>query len=285
MEVERAMMVAMLLAALIGCSPAAPKVEAPTTVDAQPDQVAFYERPQTLAAARRSDLPAPLVVSLVKDPWTAVIGSDSPSFALYEDGTVIQRNETGFSTTQLSEAEREQLLERLDLQALAKSYGHFEANDSTDQPNEVLLVYQEQKPVFISVYGSLRNDAVRARVPEAVVSAHDVLSAFRHPQSRSWLPQDIEVMIWPYEYAPAPSIKWPKAWPDLSDAKTIQRREGAFSIFMPSAKLEALRAFLRQRREKGAVEIGGRKWSVSIRFPFPHEKLWMPPNPEAKAQP
>ena len=33
--------------------------------------------------------PTPLIVLIERDPWLMVIGSDSPSFALYDDGTLI----------------------------------------------------------------------------------------------------------------------------------------------------------------------------------------------------
>lgn len=52
------------------------------------------------------------------------------------------------------------------------------------------------------------------------------------------------------------------------------------AAYLPSTSLAQLRAFLKRRSDKGAVEIDGRKWSASIRFPFPQEQLWMAPHPE-----
>ena len=246
------------------------------------DQVLFFERPLTLAAARKSDVPSPLVVLLDSDPWAAVIGSDSPTFALYEDGTVIQRTTTGFITARLTDKEVRQLLDRLDLRALSQSYGRFEAEVATDQPEQDLLAYWGEKPVFVSVYGSLKDDKVRSKMPQEVNAAYDVLSSFKHLESRAWLPASVEVMIWPYENAPEPSISWPEDWPRLDDPQNVRRGGNSFSIFMPSQKLPELRAFLKRKSEKGAIEIDGQKWSAAIRFPFPHEKLWMAPHPELK---
>ena len=249
-------------------------------VPPQPDQVSFYERPMTLTAVRKSNLPRPVIVLLEKDPWAQVIGSDSPSFALYDDGSLIQRTATGFSTTRLTNREMEQLLQRLKPETLSRFYGGFEATFSTDQPDQDLLIYRGEKPVFVSVYGSLEDREVRSKIPKEVVAAYDTLSGFKHAKSRPWLPENVEVMIAPYEYAPDASISWPQDWPGLSDSKTVKRGEDSFSIYMPSAKLAELRAFLERRKAKGAVEIDGRKWSVSIRYPFPHERLWMVPHPE-----
>ena len=154
------------------------------------------------------------------------------------------------------------------------------AEDATDQPSQDLLIYQGKEPVFISVYGSLKDSAVRSKLPNEVVAAYDTLKGFHHPRSRSWLPENVEVMLWPYEYAPDPSIKWPKEWPGLNDPRTIRRGDDSFSVYLPSTSLAQLRAFLKRRSDKGAVEIDGRKWSASIRFPFPQEQLWMAPHPE-----
>lgn len=68
-------------------------------------------------------------------------------------------------------------------------------------------------------------------------------------------------------------------WPDLSSPTTRKRGE-SYSIFVPSSELSNLRPFLATGMEGGAVEIGGKKWSASIRMPFPHEELWMAPNDE-----
>ncbi|WP_293701209.1 MULTISPECIES: hypothetical protein [unclassified Sphingopyxis] len=265
---------------LVSCSGAEPPNVEPREILPQPDQVAFFERPRTLAAARQSDQPGPLVVLLETDPWASVMGSDSPTFALYEDGTVIQKSTNGFVTTRLDKPEIDQLLDRLDLPSLSRSYGRFDAADATDQPEQNLLIYRTARPIFVSVYGSLEDKAVRAQVPLEVNHAYDVLAQFKHPKGREWLPENIEVMIWPYEHAPEPSLNWPEKWPGLNDAKTVRRGGDSFSIFMPSTKLADLRAFFERRNERGAFEIDGQKWSASIRFPFPHEKLWMAPRPE-----
>lgn len=270
------------LLCLTGCStPATPEVEQKTVVP-QPDQVSFFERPSMLAAARKSGVPGPLVVLLDHDPWAAVAGSSSPTFALYADGAVIWQTANGFSTARLTGQELERFLDRLDPKALAQSYGRFEVANATDQPDQDLLIYGADRPVFVSVYGSLEDSEVRAKVPKKVVAAYDMLTRFQHPESRDWLPENIEVMIWPYENAPEPSVRWPREWPGLTDSRTVRRGGDSFSIFMPSSKLAELRALLKRRNEKGAVEIDGRKWVASIRFPFPHEALWMAPNPEGK---
>ena len=277
------MLLLWLMSCCIACSAAERTDAERQEVEPQRDQVLFYERPQTLAAVRKSDLPSPVVVLLEKNAWAEVIGSDSPSFALYEDGSLIQRTANGFSTTRLSRSELEQLYRRLNPGVPSRHSGHLSGEDSTDQANQDLLIYRGRKPVFVSVYGYLKDPEVRSKIPKEVLAAYDLLSGFQHPRSRPWLPENVEVMIWPYEYAPDASISWPEHWPGLSDPKTVKRGEDDFSIYLPSAKLAEIQAFLKQRNARGAVEIDDRKWSASVRFPFPHEQLWMAPHPELES--
>lgn len=239
--------------------------------------VAALDCPGALTAARRSGTPAPLLILLETDPWAMVIGSDTPAFALYEDGRAIYRTKSGYRSVKLAAGELRGFLESLELDALAGSSGGYTATEWTDQPQNWLLIYGAKDPIFIWVYGSFREEAVRAKLPPEIVAIRDKLRSFEDGRASKWLPGEFEVMIWPYDYAPDPSIVWPKKWPGLDAPTTRSRGEDRFSLYLPSAVLESLRAFLATRREKGAVEIGGKKWAASFRLPFPHEKLWMAP--------
>jgi hypothetical protein len=247
-----------------------------------PNWTAFYDRPATLAAVQKSNQPAPLVVMLESDPWRMVIGSDSPSFAMYDDGTVIFATDTGYKTTKLDGSARDALLRDLQIEGLSSVSGGYRASDWTDQPTTALLVYRKEGPAYISIYGSLKDDEVRSKVPEIILAATDKLHSFGvvGVDQSNWQPDKIEVMVWPYEYAPEPSIIWPVRWPGLKASDTKKRGEDSFSIYIPSAELPELKAFLKTRKAKGAVEIDGKKWSVSYRLPFPQEQLWMAPKSE-----
>ncbi|MEP1421891.1 MAG: hypothetical protein ABJK59_09000 [Erythrobacter sp.] len=274
--------VALLLAS--GCHP-------PETVDdpgneiapitPSKENVAFFVRPVLLARLRLSTSPEPEIVLLERDPWGSVIGSDSPSFALYRDGTVIYQDELGFRSIRLDQSEVHDL--RMAIRGANKPQlgGQYEVALATDQPSNSLLIYGDD-PVFISVYGSLDDERISSRLPPEVSYAFTKIRSFGHLRAASWLPDKIEIMIWPYEHAPDPSVSWPEGWPDLDDANTVKRGVDSYSIFLPSDKLSDVRALRTSRSERGAIEINGRKWSTSIRFPFPSEELWMAPNLEAQ---
>ena len=118
-------------------------------------------------------------------------------------------------------------------------------------------------------------------MPPSVTSAYEKLVKFDHPAATNWLPVKIELMIWPYEYAPEASIIWPKDWPGLDSQDTIKRGDG-FSIYLPATEYSRLIEFLKRRNEKGAVLIGGKKWAADVRFPFPREAEWMREHAEGK---
>ena len=210
----------------------------------------------------------PLVVLTEENPWLSVIGSDSPTFALYSNGEAIYRSGEGFKFIRLSEKEVRALLVDLDVGALSCLKGEYEASEATDQPTETIVVNHGLKPTVVSVYGTPDKE----NVPVKFRTAYDRLRSFSHPAARDWLPAKIEVMIWPYEYAPEPSVIWPKDWPGIDDPATMKRGEDSYSLFVSSSDYPKLVRFLKTQRERGAVEIGGKKWAVSYRFPFPDLK-------------
>lgn len=240
-----------------------------------PETTASYDCPAALEAARRSDSPAPVLVLRERNPWRAVSGSDSPVFALYEDGRAIYRDGERYRTATLGASEQAALLGGDD--PLAGLGGGYSASRSSDEPMNDLLLYRGNKPVFVSVYGDLHDPDVRARVPARILTLLDRLEAFRPSASAAWLPEKIEVMIWPYDHAVDPSIAWPKRWPGLHAPDTVRRDRSRYSLFVPSSERDRLEEFLARQRPKGAIEIDGRKWSADLRFPFPHERLWMMP--------
>ena len=222
----------------------------------------------TSTPAQAGDSAIVQVMMIEFDPWNSVIGSDSPTFAMYDDGEVIFRTDGGYKSVRLA-FERQSEIRN----ALSKigEWKNYQSSTFTDQPTTVLA--WNDKPSFrsLSIYGSLRRDKVRSKLPPSVIKAYDLLKNFDDTEARNWLPAKIEVMIWPYDYAPEPSIVWPRNWPGIEDPETIKRGD-SYSIYLPSTYFEELKTFAASRHPRGAVEIGGKKWSLSWRFPFPGER-------------
>ena len=101
------------------------------------------------------------------------------------------------------------------------------------------------------------------------------VEAERQTVGEQWLPETIEVMLWPYEYAPEESIIWPEGWPDLKSKTTRKRGKDSYSVFLPSKSYSELLQFISTQKEKNAVLINDKKMAISLRFPFPMEARWM----------
>lgn len=257
-----------VLLALILLSTASPALAAAQTPERCPDRI------RTGATSER---PRPLVVLVVTDPWAMVIGADSPRFALYSDGLVIYRNVRGYWSVRLNGEERRNALANLGIESLACFVGNHGNSVVTDQAFHNLFLGQGGPLSLVSAYAA---DYDPGGIPAPVRAINARLAAFDHPRARPWLPERIEVMIWPYEYAPDASIDWPADWPGLDSPQAVSRGENGYSLYLPGSEYRRLIAFLQTRRERGAVRIGGRKWAASVRFPFPMERMWMRPGAE-----
>lgn len=235
------------------------------------------------------------VFSLIEfDPWGMVIGSDSPSFTLYDNGLVIfitkKDDVYSYYSYFLDKNSMKELNSQLipeNLEDLEKDYTLF---NWTDQPEN--LFYFNGKKIY--VYGNLRNPIENPNTddkevteiyereielwknfPEELINTFKTATSYSHKNATEWFPEYIEVMFWPYEYAPEESIIWPGNWPDLNDKRTRKRSEDSYSVYLPSKYYNELIEILRTQNEKGAVEINNKKMAVSLRFPFPREELWL----------
>jgi hypothetical protein len=218
-------------------------------------------------------------VWLENDPWRAVIGSDSPAFAMYEDGQVIflkedETGEPGYFSVMLSQEEQTRFLKTLaideDFFALETFYS---AAEMTDQPNHTLLVSDGVALKRVQVYGDIRGELeARLAAPKPFWELVEQLSTYDHEQATTWTPQKVEVMIWPYDTSEA--MPWPEDWPDLDHPTTWYRGDDNYSIYLDWPRFEGLRQRL-QQETPGALLINGKSWAYSYRYPFINEHLWL----------
>jgi hypothetical protein len=223
-----------------------------------------------------------------------VIGADTPRVAVYEDGKVIflkpSRKSVSYYQKRLSETELSEFKKCLIPALGLKDWKHFYTlrPHVTDQPETMLYLRDGERELATTIYGlrasgtnllrTPRTEFPGSRkpdsVPDGLLELHKYLCSIDYPGSEKWNPKYVEVMIWPYEYAPDSSIIWPKDWPGLDSERTKQRGD-SYSIFLDGKRLPELLKFLRTCKEKGAVKIAGKKWAVSWRCVFPSEPVWM----------
>jgi hypothetical protein len=236
--------------------------------------------------------PKPIAVLIQTNPWLMVIGSDTPMITIYEDGQVIHlKQEKGkapqYVHTQLSEQGLGEVTKKL------LSFGNFAgikreynlAPNVFDLPETkiylnlngvklVTIVYGLMLPgTKLPAYSSFPAQEKPDNLPDSIKDLHNYLSSLSFNTSKEWIPKYVEVMIWSYEYAPDASIHWPKDWPGLDSPNTLKRGD-AYSIFFQGDKMKQLGEFLSTSKPKVAIEIGGEKWAVSVRYTFPSEPTW-----------
>lgn len=245
----------------------------------------------TLSAACAAAEPKPILVILEQNPWLHVIGSDSPTFALYDDGTVAYLRdkptpEEPFHSRRVADAQK--AAKELFPFDLAKAKNRYTLSSGTDAvtsvvwtPSKTIRIYGEwRKPLKMNGDPNLKALVEHERkmwesLPGEIRQALFRIDKQRKLKGTAWLPATVEVMFWPYENAGDESILWPEDWPGLLAPNTKKRREDFYSVYVPSEKLPELRRFLESRKQRGAVLISGKKMSAIYRFPFPGELEWM----------
>ena len=227
---------------------------------------------ETMIAQDFSDYKKPIIFFVETNPWLMVIGSDVPSFALYESGLVIYRiiedRKIKYYCAKLDDIELKKLIDDIiSSEEIFTMEEEIEASTWTDQPNNILVINFDRKKV-INVYGNLSENEVRNRVPTLFIEIFDKIKPYRNNSSYEWEPPFIEVMLWDYSYAPN-KRDWPKMFPDLNSSSTL-KRGNSYSIYIEKDKQKEFLEFYSARREKEAVEINGMKMTMAYRIPFPN---------------
>jgi hypothetical protein len=216
-----------------------------------------------------------------------VMGSDTPQFVLYDTREVLFGRRDGCYRHQLSERELQELMARVRAVTSGPPIKRFIdlAPDITDQSSVDFYLDGDGKYVATRVYGLstsghlaapytvMSGSSKRDTMPKELASLYEFLHSRDYPDSHRWLPKYFEVIIWPYEYAPDTSIRWPRDWPSIDSERAIKHGD-MYSIFLDSALLPQLERFLRTRKETGAVEVAGKKRAADWRYVFPSEPVW-----------
>ena len=220
----------------------------------------------------------PIVVLIETDPWLMVIGSDVPTFALYENGQIIYRKivDKRYKYFEVKN-------DREKTQAIIKSLGitdslmtqsdYTEASSWTDQPTNVLLLNFDTLRQ-ITVYGDLRNpkNEERIKTPKDFLTVYDNIIKFDNNSAKEWLPDTIEVMAIGYSHSPEKPLKWNTEWSDINSSTTVKRSDDFYSIYLDKNHFDDFLKLLKSLKEKQAVEINGKKYSLTYRLPFPNSR-------------
>jgi len=199
----------------------------------------------------------PLILLTEYNPWAMVIGSDTPTFALYIDGTAIywngDRRSGKYMTAHLSPSQVTDLFDAAHLDSIEGLKDCYAIDDGTDAPTNVLVVKTQTGYKTIDVYGVIRRmeNISPSRLPPDLQAAFHTLLAFDTAEARSWQPPYFEVIIWPFTYAKS-SVRWPASFPGINDKNTQPTKHG-YRLFLPIAELDQYRTFLAKMKPTQAV--------------------------------
>ena len=218
----------------------------------------------------------PIVVLVETNPWLMVIGSDVPTFALYENGQIIYKKVVKkkwkyFEVTNDQETTQKIIKSFGITDSLMNQQNYVEASSWTDQPTNILLLNFDTAKQ-ISVYGNLdkKDKETRKQTPKDFLTVYDNIKKFESKKAKEWLPDNIEIMLTDYSHSPEKPIEWPENWPNLESESTVERSESLYSLYLPKENFEDFIELISNLKEKQAVEINGKKFSVSYRLPYPN---------------
>jgi hypothetical protein len=232
-------------------------------------QVAFAQYKDT-------SLGKPIFWYRVSDPWTMFRGAEGPVFILYDSGKILFWKDGGYQLTQTNEQKFSELTSDLHLNDTLFSHSKF--INAVDPENGIVcfdhptytVSFRTDTVKIITVLGSIRNAKYSKNIPDPFLSVHDFVNNFDDDKSFPWTPDKVEVLLSDYSSSPDTPIKWPSGWPDLNSPDTRKQSGGyGTSIYLDKKYLKQLNKLLKQRREKQAFEINGRKYFVDYRFPIP----------------
>lgn len=218
----------------------------------------------------------PIIALIETDPWLMVIGSDVPTFALYENGQIIYKKIVDkqikyYEVTNDKETTQKIIKSFGITDNLMKQEDYIEASTATDQPTNVLLLNFDLVRQ-LSVYGQLRDlkNKARQKTPIDFIDVYDKIIKFEDNKAIEWLPDTFEVMATKYSYAPEKSLKWNSEWNDIKSETTVKRNEDLYSIYLEKKYYKEFKELLKNTKEKQSVEINGEKYSLTYRLPFPN---------------
>lgn len=236
--------------------------------------------------ARRPLMARPVAVMLQHDVWE---GSEEPWLVVYEDGTVLSPRERDGGGWPLSYQ-----LSRVEVSGPGEALARFGIGNDfmrLDSAYDLRPGWSDQRTAHILVWDGHRHRQVSVRaahvtrnrlsgsVPAAFRRAFDRMADYRPRGARLWRPDTLDVSVWSYDHAPDdPPLPWPSGWPDLNTPGTRAEPNPAvdtvYTISLSAEHEPELKRLLARQREKQAIGMNGRKWTVTYRIRIPGEHAW-----------
>ena len=214
---------------------------------------------------------APLVLVHERNPWTE---SDGPTLALYPDGMLIYWSpaEHGgvFRTARLSQGQIDEFISRADSEEFRGQQPAPAFDLSSDAPRSLITVRRQGQPSkCFGLLGSLRGQRqFSPNFSPQLAAALEFLATYEHPQAVEWIPERVDVALWPAPKSTQPDLVWPSELPGLK-AGIHNSSDGSYTLFLTREQYAVLRPLLESKAPGQAFHVGKRRWAVYVHYAFP----------------
>lgn len=233
-----------------------------------------------ITVSTKASLGAPILVVFERNPWLMSVGSDFPSVVVYEDGRMLfaegEGHQAKVKTGQVDARVAVTLRDQLVARGFTKAAAGTTCSDATDQVIVEILLRTGASWKMASAYGIRRDGRCNAIPPKAFVDAYAALQRLRPIGAKAFEPEEIEVMIWGFEYAKGVPVPWPADVP-APPTNVVPEEYGPYS---PKSYNHVISARFRPQIDKlirmmnssspaRAMLLNGHKWTVVPRWLWP----------------
>lgn len=222
-----------------------------------------------LSNAQNSDK-LPVIVLYEANHWTFYPHSESPVFALYDDGTVIFSNtkESGFtldySYEVLDSSSFYNLIKNLNYKdVLSKEdYNNTLAN-YTSQPQNYFYFFEGDNRYSYLYYGSLRKDMKsRKNASKKVIELFDKLAYYQSDNAKKWTPELYELMV--QTQNGNNGVSWPDSLPDFNSSSTVMRDSTFYSLYLTSQEYKVFEELNEKKSKEVSFVINGKECFILV---------------------
>lgn len=226
----------------------------------------------------------PILVLYETNALTFYPFSESPAFALYDNGEVIftrkdpQGNDIRYFHEKLEKEEFFEFIRKAEFDTILDESGENKSySDASDQPLNYVYRFSSKSVWFYRYYGDLRSPGSTARkqAPQRLIQLFDRLAQYAPLRGlQEWSPDRYELIAQCKDTKEA-TAPWPRNIPDLNSASTKKMDETISSLFLTKDQFQVYQAARAKKSADRNFRISGRSCFLVTRIPFPHEDLWM----------
>ena len=222
----------------------------------------------------------PLIVLTEADHNLWVLGSDVPTFALYENGQIIFRKQISdkwrdyeYYEVKYDRQKIQEIILSLEITDSLIKQDDFIKTSNAFGHNTNILVLNFDKFIEKKVYGGLRYDEeAQKNTPKYFLDVFNNIINFNDTLAKKWFPAFFEVFVSETDFRFEKTIKWKDEWNDMNSSTTIQSGENMWSIYIHKKYYEDFLKFINDLKDNEAdLEINGKSYHIyGYRFPFPN---------------